>query len=200
MLFFWPSCNRRRLLAARSDLAGAQQTMASSDKIWAGLKGDVFGDRAILLDTGLIRIEAPKRAQDAALVPVDIYIDPGQGAGRHQGRHHDHRRQPGAGGGDVPDRQGRRRHPSVDPRPRQRLFLSARHRRDAQRRTPHGPDLRQGVRRMLGAGGQEHRRGAGLDGQDEAAPVSARGDDDEGAGIAADDPPSRTIRDCSAIR
>ena len=50
--------------------------MASSDKIWAGLKGDVFGDRAILLDTGLVRIEAPKRAQDAAIVPVDIYIDP----------------------------------------------------------------------------------------------------------------------------
>ena len=57
-------------------VAGAQQTMASSDKIWAGLKGDVFGDRAILADTGLVRIEAPKRAQDAALVPVDIYIDP----------------------------------------------------------------------------------------------------------------------------
>jgi len=56
--------------------AAAQQTMTSSDKIWAGLKGDVFGDRPILLDTGLVRIEAPKRAQDAALVPVDIYIDP----------------------------------------------------------------------------------------------------------------------------
>jgi sulfur-oxidizing protein SoxY len=56
--------------------AAAQQTMASSDKIWTGLKGDVFGDREILADTGLVRIEAPKRAQDAALVPVDIYIDP----------------------------------------------------------------------------------------------------------------------------
>lgn len=54
----------------------AQQTMASSDKIFASLKGDVFGDRTLLLDTGLVRIEAPKRAQDAALVPVDIYIDP----------------------------------------------------------------------------------------------------------------------------
>lgn len=54
----------------------AQQTQASSDRIWDGLKGDVFGDRTILNDTGLVRIEAPKRAQDAALVPVDIYIDP----------------------------------------------------------------------------------------------------------------------------
>ncbi len=56
--------------------AVAQQTMKSSERIWNAFKGDVFGERAILLDTGLVRIEAPKRAQDAALVPVDIYIDP----------------------------------------------------------------------------------------------------------------------------
>jgi sulfur-oxidizing protein SoxY len=61
--------------------ASAQQTMAGSDKIWAALKGDVLGDRPILLDTGLVRIEAPKRAQDAALVPVDIYIDSAKAAG-----------------------------------------------------------------------------------------------------------------------
>lgn len=63
-------------LAGFADIASAQQTMASSDKIWGELKGDVFGDRPIVSDTGLVRIEAPKRAQDAALVPVDIYIDP----------------------------------------------------------------------------------------------------------------------------
>lgn len=61
--------------------AAAQQSMAGSEKIWNALKGDVLGDRPILLDTGLIRIEAPKRAQDAALVPVDIYIDPAKAAG-----------------------------------------------------------------------------------------------------------------------
>lgn len=64
------------LLGGSTDIAAAQQTMASSEKIWAGLKGDVFGERQIISDTGLVRIEAPKRAQDAALVPVDIYIDP----------------------------------------------------------------------------------------------------------------------------
>ncbi|PAQ04902.1 quinoprotein dehydrogenase-associated SoxYZ-like carrier [Mesorhizobium temperatum] len=59
-----------------SGAANAQQTAASSDRIWQDLKGDVFGDRAILIDTGVVRVEAPKRAQDAAIVPVDIYIDP----------------------------------------------------------------------------------------------------------------------------
>ncbi|ADV13405.1 quinoprotein dehydrogenase-associated SoxYZ-like carrier [Mesorhizobium sp. M7A.F.Ca.CA.001.09.2.1] len=63
-------------LLGSSGAANAQQTTASSDRIWHDLKGDVFGDRAILVDTGVVRIEAPKRAQDAAIVPVDIYLDP----------------------------------------------------------------------------------------------------------------------------
>ncbi|TIM18454.1 MAG: quinoprotein dehydrogenase-associated SoxYZ-like carrier, partial [Mesorhizobium sp.] len=63
-------------LLGSSGTASAQQTTASSDRIWQDLKGDVFGDRAILVDTGVVRIEAPKRAQDAAIVPVDIYLDP----------------------------------------------------------------------------------------------------------------------------
>jgi len=66
---------------AVADPAAAQQSMAGSEKIWESLRGDVVGDRPILVDTGLIRIEAPKRAQDAALVPVDIYIDPARAAG-----------------------------------------------------------------------------------------------------------------------
>jgi sulfur-oxidizing protein SoxY len=49
--------------------------MASSEQIWKALKGDVFGERTILSDDGVVRIEAPKRAQDAAIVPVDIYLD-----------------------------------------------------------------------------------------------------------------------------
>jgi sulfur-oxidizing protein SoxY len=63
------------MLGGFSSPADAQQTQASSDRIWEDLKGDVFGDRAIANDTGLVRIEAPKRAQDAALVPIDIYLD-----------------------------------------------------------------------------------------------------------------------------
>jgi sulfur-oxidizing protein SoxY len=58
------------------DTAAAQHTMASSDRIWASLKEDVIGDADILVDTGLVSLEAPKRAQDAAIVPVDITIDP----------------------------------------------------------------------------------------------------------------------------
>lgn len=56
--------------------AHSQAANARSEKIWNGFKTDVFEDRAIRTDSGLVRIEAPKRAQDAAIVPVDIFIDP----------------------------------------------------------------------------------------------------------------------------
>ena len=59
--------------------ASAQQTMVSSEKIWESIKGDVLGERAVVEDTGTVRLEAPKRAQDAALVPVDVYLEPNAG-------------------------------------------------------------------------------------------------------------------------
>lgn len=62
-------------LGGMPGLAHSQAANAPSEKIWNELKTDVFEDRAIQSESGLVRIEAPKRAQDAALVPVDIFID-----------------------------------------------------------------------------------------------------------------------------
>ena len=59
----------------------AQSTPDESAKLWEGLKTDVFGDRPILLATGLVTLVAPKRAQDAGLVPIDIMIDPVKSGG-----------------------------------------------------------------------------------------------------------------------
>jgi sulfur-oxidizing protein SoxY len=56
--------------------AEAQQTPEASQQVWESFRGDVFGDRAIVEDDGVVAIEAPKRAADAAIVPVDIRIDP----------------------------------------------------------------------------------------------------------------------------
>jgi sulfur-oxidizing protein SoxY len=79
-------CTRRALLRASGlgvtlaaigmQPAQAQQTMESSDHIWQDLKGVVFGDRTIREADGVVAIEAPGRAQDAALVPVNITVDP----------------------------------------------------------------------------------------------------------------------------
>lgn len=63
-------------LGGMASPAHSQDANKRSENIWTVLKTDVFEDRAIKTDTGLVRIEAPKRAQDAAIVPVDIFIDP----------------------------------------------------------------------------------------------------------------------------
>jgi sulfur-oxidizing protein SoxY len=58
--------------------ASAQQTPTSSEQIWQSFRADVFGDRAMTEEDGLVAIEAPKRAEDAALVPITVSIDPAQ--------------------------------------------------------------------------------------------------------------------------
>lgn len=62
--------------AGTASFAWAETADAPSNELWNGLKTDVFSNKPIQENTGLVSIEAPKRAQDAALVPVDIRIDP----------------------------------------------------------------------------------------------------------------------------
>ncbi len=51
----------------------AQATTAEEDMVWTGgLRHAYFGDRPIIQSDDLIVLEAPKRAQDAAIVPISI--------------------------------------------------------------------------------------------------------------------------------
>jgi sulfur-oxidizing protein SoxY len=68
-------------IASLSATAQAQSTQEDSSKAWESFKADLFGDKPIKLDTGLITLTAPKRAQDAGLVPIDIVIDPVKAGG-----------------------------------------------------------------------------------------------------------------------
>ncbi|MFN0192951.1 MAG: quinoprotein dehydrogenase-associated SoxYZ-like carrier [Aestuariivirga sp.] len=55
--------------------ASAQTTQEESQAIWKSLKPDVFGDKPIAMaDPATLQVIAPKRAQDAGIVPVDIAI------------------------------------------------------------------------------------------------------------------------------
>jgi sulfur-oxidizing protein SoxY len=64
------------ILATPPGIASAGTPQEVSAGLWEGLKTEIFGNRAIQTGTGLIQVVAPKRAQDAGLVPVDIEIDP----------------------------------------------------------------------------------------------------------------------------
>jgi sulfur-oxidizing protein SoxY len=43
-----------------------------SEETWLGLKGEIFGDAEIADGTGLLALETPSRAEDAAIVPVTL--------------------------------------------------------------------------------------------------------------------------------
>lgn len=44
----------------------------AAEDVWTDLKGDIFGDRPIQDGTARLKLEAPYRAHDAALVPIKI--------------------------------------------------------------------------------------------------------------------------------
>jgi sulfur-oxidizing protein SoxY len=69
------------LVAAAPSAVFAQASQDESRKIWQSLKAEIFGDRAIKEGTDIVKIAAPKRAQDAGLVPVDIEINSVTAAG-----------------------------------------------------------------------------------------------------------------------
>jgi sulfur-oxidizing protein SoxY len=56
----------------------AQNASASpdqpSEETWNSIKGDIFKDRPVLDGTGLVILDAPRRAEDSALVPIGMRI------------------------------------------------------------------------------------------------------------------------------
>jgi sulfur-oxidizing protein SoxY len=54
--------------------AAAQQPAQNTDKTFATFKEEAFGDKPIAADAGFIRMSAPVRAEDAAVVPIDVDV------------------------------------------------------------------------------------------------------------------------------
>jgi sulfur-oxidizing protein SoxY len=59
-------------VAARAQ--GATQDQPS-EETWNSIKGDIFKDRPILDGTGLVVLDAPRRAEDAAIVPIGMRVN-----------------------------------------------------------------------------------------------------------------------------
>ena len=57
---------------AQSAPAGADQP---SEETWNSIKGDIFKDRPILDGAGLVILDAPRRAEDSALVPIGMSVN-----------------------------------------------------------------------------------------------------------------------------
>jgi sulfur-oxidizing protein SoxY len=57
---------------AQAVSSGAEQP---SEETWNNIKGDIFRDRPILDGSGLVTLDAPRRADDAAVVPIGMHVN-----------------------------------------------------------------------------------------------------------------------------
>jgi sulfur-oxidizing protein SoxY len=60
-------------VAAYAQAAGAAQDQPS-EETWNSIKGDIFKDRPILDGSGVVVLDAPKRAEDSAIVPIGMRV------------------------------------------------------------------------------------------------------------------------------
>src|ERR1700728_2760948 len=66
------------LYVAAPPVAIAQQPAGQdqpSEETWNSIRGDIFKDRPILDGTGLVILDAPRRAEDAAIVPIGMRVN-----------------------------------------------------------------------------------------------------------------------------
>jgi sulfur-oxidizing protein SoxY len=57
---------------AQSATAGQDQP---SEETWNSIRGDIFKDRPILDGSGLVILDAPRRAEDSAIVPIGMRVN-----------------------------------------------------------------------------------------------------------------------------
>ncbi len=63
-------------IAAYSQTAGQDQP---SEETWNSIKDDIFKGRPILDGSGLVILDAPRRAEDAAIVPIGMHVNFAEG-------------------------------------------------------------------------------------------------------------------------
>jgi sulfur-oxidizing protein SoxY len=63
-------------MAAAGLLAQADGAARAEDDIWPSLQSEVFGSRTIAENDGVVALDAPERAEDAAVVPLTVRVPP----------------------------------------------------------------------------------------------------------------------------
>ena len=143
---------------AHAQAAGAGQDQPS-EETWNSIKGDIFKDRPILDGSGLVVLDAPQRAEDSAIVPIGMRVNlAGDDKRTLQSLTLviDENPAPVAGTFTIGPHSGVT---SISTRVRvNSLLLCAARRRTQRRPALWRQGVREGVRRLLGAGVVERRR------------------------------------------
>ncbi|KQT85643.1 quinoprotein dehydrogenase-associated SoxYZ-like carrier [Aurantimonas sp. Leaf443] len=62
--------------AAAQTATSPEAAAAAAQSSWPGLRADLFGETPLVEGTSVVTLEAPARAADPALVPIDLVLDP----------------------------------------------------------------------------------------------------------------------------
>ncbi len=144
------------LFAPLAQAAGASDTEQERNARWQEIAKSIFGDKTIESTDTLVKIEAPKRAEDAALVPITLSM-PDRDKIKSVSLIIDDNPAPYAAKFEFG--------PAADTRELklrvrgEQLHGHARRGGDAGRQTLRGEAVREGLRRLLGAHGHERRGG-----------------------------------------
>ena len=162
---------RRHTLMSLALLGAGGRAFAQAEQDpdpWPDLKHMFFNDASIEEDKSLVKFEAPPRAEDAALVPVSFSAKLPPDDKRRTVKLTlviDQNPVPLAAAFTLGAEGGRHAH--LDPGQGEFLHQRARRGRAQRRLAAYGDPLHQGLRRVLGADGQEHGRGDGRPWPDE---------------------------------
>lgn len=64
----------RFIICVATALLSSFSVALGDDSAWSSIRKELFGERAISEESGMVRVVAPKRAEEAAVVPVTVYI------------------------------------------------------------------------------------------------------------------------------
>ena len=133
-----------------------QDASPADSAVWKKVHASVFGNAPLEAADNVVTLDTPKRAEDAAIVPLAIRraVPADQGALYRNDLAH-HRQQSVADRSGVSLHAGKRPRRHRDADPDRGVHVRPRGRADQRRQALHGRQLRQGVGRLLGAGGQD---------------------------------------------
>jgi sulfur-oxidizing protein SoxY len=71
----WSSLVRPSLAQSSLAQSAASGPDQPSEETWNSIRGDIFKDRPVLDGAGLVFLDAPRRAEDAAIVPIGMGVN-----------------------------------------------------------------------------------------------------------------------------
>ena len=141
--------------AALAGLIFLSPMVKADENVWPTLKQQTFGDRAIAAEDGMVVLEIPGTAEDAAIVPLTVRVPPTVTQElKSLTLFIDKNPDPRVATLTFGPAGERRRAKFLHPRAHRQFLLCARRARNGGRHAAYGEQVRSGCRRLRGDAGK----------------------------------------------